>query len=260
MNYYALCPVAGCGHKPRDYRRWQEHLIQEHGWTPEQLREAVAQVHERIHRDRVRDRLWRLTWGRSRMSDWTLDTFPADDVAGRRALNTARTWLRNWYEPGAPMPQPRVLIYGPPGTGKTGLAFAIARHWIEDNGDIHFENVRALLAAQRASFTRERETDEPTAIQKLLDIYEGGDGALVVLDDLGAERPTEYALETISLVVEHLHVEDIPLIVTTNYSPSALAKRLGHNDLVVGQRIVSRLREDALVIRLDRPDLRLKVA
>jgi DNA replication protein DnaC len=259
MGYYSSCPVDGCEHKPRDYPGWQQHLLGEHAFTVEQLREAARPVHEQMRRDRLRDRLWTLKYGRTRMSDWTLDTFPADDVAGRRALEAARDWLRDWFD----LNQPRLFVHGPPGTGKTGLAYGMARQWIEEDGEVVFENVRALLAAQRASFTRgERKSDddEPTGIEKLLDIYEGGDGALVVLDDLGAERPTEFALETIALIIEHLHVEDVPLIVTTNYAPAALAKRLGHADLVVGQRIVSRLVEDALVIRLDRADLRTRKA
>jgi DNA replication protein DnaC len=83
---------------------------------------------------------------------------------------------------------------------------------------------------------------------------------LIVLDDVGAERPTEFALETLALIVEHNHVRGTPMIVTTNYSPSALAQRLGQDDPVLGQRIVSRLIEGALRIKLDRADLRARAA
>lgn len=50
------------------------------------------------------------------------------------------------------------------------------------------------------------------------------------------------------------------MIVTTNYSPSGLAQRLGQDDPVVGQRIVSRLIDGALRIKLDRADQRLRTA
>ena len=51
--------------------------------------------------------------------------------------------------------------------------------------------------------------------------------------------------------------ERAPDDVTTNYAPSELAYRLaGHDDPVVGQRLVSRLLQNAAVIHLDRGDLR----
>lgn len=81
-----------------------------------------------------------------------------------------------------------------------------------------------------------------------------------MLDDLGAERPTEWALETIAYIVETRHTESGLTIVTTNYSPSQLAERLGRDGLVIGQRIVSRLLEGATRIKLERADLRLRGA
>ena len=88
----------------------------------------------------------------ARAKDWTLDTFPADDVAGRRALKAARHWI----EDGGIMQHPRLFIHGPPGTGKTGLAYSIARKWVSYGGHrgAEFENVRALLERQKAPVRR----------------------------------------------------------------------------------------------------------
>ena len=92
-------------------------------------------------------------------------------------------------------------------------------------------------------------------------LLDAGDDTLVVLDDLGAaEKQTEWMLDTTSLIIERLHATDTPLIVTTNYTPSELGKRLGHADPIEGARIVSRLREDGLVIPLNRSDLRMRKA
>jgi hypothetical protein len=134
------------------------------------------------------------------MWEWTLDTFPAEDVAGRRALKAARKWLfldgteyRDWDW---------VYIHGPVGTGKTGLAFSMVEPWLRNyievgNGwpNVEFHNVRALLEEQRERFTR----GESKEIRHLID------AELLVLDDLGAERPTEFALETIALIIETRH-------------------------------------------------------
>jgi DNA replication protein DnaC len=239
------CPIRGCSRSFADDHELYDHLTGRH----HELDSDDANEH--CKREWRRHQHAKLRTGRNLMWNWTLETFPADDVTGRRALKAAREWLAAEGE--RPWPS-RVFIDGPPGTGKTGLAWSIAREWIDDPngecyGEVEFENVRALLEEQRARFDR----GEPKAIGHLLD---GDTDRLVVLDDLGAERPTEWALETIALIVERLHATSTPMIVTTNYSPSALAARWGRADPVAGERIVSRLLDGAVRIRLDRQNLR----
>jgi DNA replication protein DnaC len=197
---------------------------------------------------RLRMALSKLADGRDRMAEWSFDTFPADDVAGRRALNAAREWMEGTDS--------GLYIWGPVGTGKTGLAYSVARDFIErypyPAQDVHFINLRAWLAEGRARLS----AGEQVEIEQLLD--SGGDGSLVVLDDLGAERPTDWALEQIAYVIENRYAVDAWTVVTTNYAPSDLAQRLGRDDPVIGQRIVSRLLEDTTKIELKRADLRAR--
>jgi DNA replication protein DnaC len=250
------CPFKDCSihHDGDDL---YEHLTRVHGLSHEQ----VQAYENKLGRSRA---LWKLEQQvGSQARQWTLETFPGNDAAGRRALEQARRWVEptteeNW--PGNSWPG-SLFIYGPVGSGKTGLAIGIAREIIEqtyadNHGDqdwyseIEFANVRALLETQRERFAR----GESKNIEHLLETSE----TAVILDDLGAERPTEFALETISLIVERRHANNGTTIVTSNYAPSALAHRLGHEDPVVGQRIVSRLLQDALKIKLDRADLRMR--
>ena len=62
------------------------------------------------------------------------------------------------------------------------------------------------------------------------------DSYLLVLDDLGAEKMTEWAQETILEVIDHRYSELLPVIVTTNASPKELKAR-------IGERSFDRLRE-----------------
>jgi DNA replication protein DnaC len=186
--------------------------------------------------------------GRDLMHHWTFASFPADDDAGRRARDAMVAWSRD----GEPEPTPhRVYIYGPPSGGKSGLAFAAAREWDREVGQVVFENVRELLERQRARYGR----GEPMALDHLLRTY---DDTLVVLDDVGAGKQSEFAVETLALIVERLHAADRFVVATSNYRPSVLAKRLGRDDPIAGERVVARLLEDALVIELDRGDLRTR--
>ena len=239
------------------------HPFGPHQLEPEQARRAVEEAYRRAeheHRAAVAMRNEAMKQARhdhlsaqgpKRARGWTLDTYPAADVEGRRALRAARQWIEGegWLR------HPRLYIWGPNGSGKTGLAYSIARKWISDD-DVRraeFENVTALLERQRVRFAR----GESTALGHLT---RATPHTLIVLDDLGNERHTEWAVDTIALIVDHLHADDVLLIVTSNYAPSELAERLGRHNPIAGARIVSRLREDALVIHLDRPDLRMQPA
>jgi DNA replication protein DnaC len=57
--------------------------------------------------------------------------------------------------------------------------------------------------------------------------------------------------------VQHRSTRALPTIVTSNYAPSGLARRLGQDDPFIGKRIVSRLVENCIKVKLDRPDLRV---
>jgi DNA replication protein DnaC len=241
-----ICSVPGCrkecerfgGFAPvLEHGRWRERAFcSEHR---DQAWEKARQI-----------KLAALRKPHPRMRDWTLDTFPADDPAGAAAHVAAREWLG---DPGDDF-HGTLFIFGPVGSGKTGLAWSLAvalqDRWPDDND--RFVNVRQMLAEVRHSFA----TDEPVdPTEELIDVN------VLVLDDLGAERVTDWTREMLATIVEGRYVRnDVATIVTSNYAPSELAQRLGHDDPVLGLRIVSRLTETGMQIRLVRPDLRTRVA
>jgi DNA replication protein DnaC len=188
--------------------------------------------------------------GFDKMWDWSLETYPADDPVGATAKATAIDWMERGDS--NPNGDAWLFIYGPVGSGKSGLAWAIAKanveKWLYD--ETRFVNVRQLLGRMRRSFG----TDEPyDPMDELTKVW------LLVLDDLGAERITDWTREWLATLIEDRYTQEHATIVTSNYSPSQLARRLGHDDPIIGKRIVSRMVEDAVVLKLDRADLRLKL-
>jgi DNA replication protein DnaC len=73
----------------------------------------------------------------------------------------------------------------------------------------------------------------------------------LVIDDLGAEKSSEWAREILYLIIDKRYSDLLPTIITSNLSPKELAEKLD-------DRLVSRLMEDAIVIKIDGKDHRVK--
>lgn len=81
---------------------------------------------------------------------------------------------------------------------------------------------------------------------------------MLMLDDLGKESPTDFALERLFALVDQRYSRMLPTLVTTQYAPQVLGHRLSKNgELDTAIAVVSRLRQNALMIELKGPDKRM---
>ena len=92
------------------------------------------------------------------------------------------------------------------GTGKSFFAGCIANALIERDISVLMTNIPSILNQLTGMFAENR-----AAFISALDDY-----SLLILDDLGVERNTEYALEQMFLVIDSRYRSRKPLIVTTN--------------------------------------------
>lgn len=136
------------------------------------------------------------------------------------------------------------FLFGPVGVGKTYTAAALARQAAWQGYELAWLSATAWLAAIRASFNGGPAAESVEGLVR---------ADLLVLDDLGAERPTEWAREQLFAVVNAAYEEGHVLIVTSNLKPSDLRDRLG-------ERIVSRLVEACDLVPMTGPDRRLQTA
>lgn len=128
-----------------------------------------------------------------------------------------------------------LLYYGPVGTGKTFLAGCIANAVLAQGYKVKMTNFATLA-------------DEMWAVQdKAAYIADLVKYPLLVLDDLGVERKTDYMQEMVYKIVNARYVAGAPMIVTTNLTPDELTKTadIGY------QRTYDRLLEKCLPIKVD---------
>lgn len=127
-----------------------------------------------------------------------------------------------------------LFITGECGVGKSHLAFAVANSLIKKGYSVIAMTMIDLLLKLKSSFKSEIQTEE-----EILKIYE--DCVLLVIDDLGKEKPTEWALQMIYTIVDRRYNAKKPIIVTSNFNASELIKKFG--DTSIGKAIVDRLFE-----------------
>ena len=99
-----------------------------------------------------------------------------------------------------------LLLFGDVGTGKSFLAGCIANALLEQDVPVLMTNFPTILNRMTGLFGSDR-----ADFLADLNAYD-----LLILDDLGAERGTEYALEQVFAVIDARYRSRKPLIVTTN--------------------------------------------
>ena len=98
-----------------------------------------------------------------------------------------------------------LLFWGDVGTGKSFAAACIANYLLERKIPVIMTSFVKLLEVIQAS----RE-EEPAILNRL------GYAKLVIFDDLGAERGTDYALEKVYNIIDSRYRKSLPMILTTN--------------------------------------------
>lgn len=156
-----------------------------------------------------------------RMKGYTLSSFNpfANPPSSTKAMEKVQGYLKGWEEN---REAGRGLYFcGGVGTGKTHLAVAVMNELIaRKRVPSLFVTVPELLDNLRGAYN-----DPGRDIDEWMDAVKNAD--LLVLDDLGSERPTEWVQERIFVIVNHRYRETLPTLFTSNIGPKDLAVQLG---------------------------------
>jgi DNA replication protein DnaC len=172
------------------------------------------------------------------MQDWT---FANDDGEGGQIISIARRYVENFdkmREDGKGL-----LLFGGVGCGKTYASACIANALIDKGIPCMVTNFARIANTVQGTFEK----------QEVYDSFNRY--SLLVLDDLAAERKTEYMQEIVFSVIDSRYRAKLPTIVTSNLTAEAIKNPAD----VAYQRIFSRLLEMCVPIEVKGEDRRRKI-
>ena len=167
-------------------------------------------------------------------------TFENDLGYNPKQMRMAKRYVQHWEE--LRKNATGLLLWGDVGTGKSFIAGCIANALLDKGVPVIMTNFARLL-------------------NKLTDMYAGDRNAyidsfkrypLMIIDDLGVERNSEFAREQVFSVLDSRYRSELPMIVTTNLT----LEELQHPEDLSRSRIYDRVLERCLPIRVNDQNIR----
>jgi len=168
----------------------------------------------------------------------TLDTFRDSAPVLRNAKSLVQTFVNLW--PNIPHGK-GLLLMGGCGSGKTHLAVAALNEVVNDGkpGRVVFANFQDLIQEIQASFDPDQTATKAEIMRPLLE------ADLLVLDELGSVKPTQFVQDILYYVINTRYNEERATIFTTNYLDHPADVKLEKLEDRIGTRLRSRLYEMA---------------
>jgi DNA replication protein DnaC len=195
--------------------------------------------------------------------------FLSYDPGANNSLVQAKNVTHQWAER-YPLHKKGLLLIGPSGVGKTHLSVAIVKELIGRGVHCLFCDYRELLKRIQNSYNPSVQTTE---LEVLHPVFEA---EVLVLDDLGAVKPTGWVWDAVSIVLNTRYNDKLTTIITSNFEDGpakgtstsedqnatrresqAAARKETLGDRI-GERMRSRLFEMCHLIKVDAKDYREK--
>lgn len=194
-------------------------------------RKKELNEYKEVEKAQEREKVKKVCFMMSNMAEWT---FANDDKQNKElsdAMSKYAEQFKDFKKSGTGL-----LLYGSVGTGKTYYAACIANKLIDKGYSVLMTNFARLTNQLQGKFEGRQEY-----IDSL------NDYALLIIDDLGAERNSEYMQEIVFSIIDARYRSGLPFIITTNLT---LDELMG-SDSIAHKRIYDRILERCYPIKVD---------
>jgi DNA replication protein DnaC len=178
-----------------------------------------------------REKIKKVCFMQSNMADWT---FANDDKKNKELSDAMRKYADQFEE--FKKSGTGLLLYGSVGTGKTYYSACISNELIDKGYTVLMTNFARLTNQLQGKFEGK---------QEYLDSL--NDYSLLIIDDLGAERNSEYMQEIIFNIIDARYRSGLPFIITTNLTIDVMMS----TDNIANKRIYDRILERCYPVKVD---------
>ena len=199
---------------------WRPHCVCK--CRAEELEAEKNARKQRDFDDRVKE-LRRVGFPDAEMREWN---FANDDMENEQITKAMKRYVENFPE--LKKQGKGLLLYGNVGRGKTYAACEVANALIDKGYSVLVTNFSRVLNKLQSTFEKQEYIDSLN------------DFALLVIDDLGIERSTEYAKEQVYNVIDSRYRAGKPMIITTNLSMENIKKPADIENGRIYDRIIER--------------------
>lgn len=207
------------------------------------LCKCAAEARDRAEEERQRqqflqrcEKYKRVAFPESKMQHWT---FANDDMSNEQLTKAMHNYVEHFEE--FKGQGKGLLLYGSVGTGKTFAACEVANALLDKGYPVLVTKFTRLANTLQGMFSGRQEYID--SLNRF---------SLLVLDDLDAERNTEYMQELVWDIVDERYRAQLPMIITTNLTGA----KIKNPDSLGKERIYSRLLERCHPIEVNGADRR----